>query len=204
MRRPRTDNERHNGPGCAISLEVVMPTVQKAPSLGTGKRFGPKENSYWARALPGAPSLLFIFCYIIIHVRKKPALVLNSRRGLEAQSGGSYECAQAAVTAGQRLSVKFFWMSAPQEMHYCMNKQTVPLCGRLWRPFEPWTEPAGPLLRLAWNQKQNVQQRKHLKCSWTWDNKINTHILNLKKLKSPDRKKNGSKSPTFKSISMKS
>lgn len=111
VRRPQTDNEQHNGPGCAISWEVVMPTVQKSPALDAGKRFGPEENSYWARALPGGPSLLLTFCYIIIHVRggrKKPVLFLKLPSRPADQSGGSYQCVQAGKAAWQRLGVKFF------------------------------------------------------------------------------------------------
>lgn len=81
-----------------------------------------------------------------------------------AEARSPDQCVQAGETAWQRLGDKFFWggrIFASQEMHYCTSKQTVPLCWRVWRPLEPWTKPAGPLLRLAWNQKQCVRQGKH-------------------------------------------
>lgn len=71
---------------------------------------------------------------------------------------------------------------APQEMHYCTSEQTASLCWGVWRPLEPWTKPAGPSLRLAWNQKQYVERGKHSQKKQTWNQlnrrwKINVWLI---------------------------
>lgn len=67
VRRPQTDNGRHNGPGWAISWSVVMPTIQRAPR----QTLSPEVTSRWARASPAGLSLLLVLCSIAATVMKE-------------------------------------------------------------------------------------------------------------------------------------
>lgn len=166
------------------TMDLAVPLAERLSCQLHKKPHARREQKVWPRgefmlseSFAWRP---FTSPHFLLHhySRKKKKSVLFRRLQSRAtdRRGGSYQCVQAGETALQRLGFKFclcFWLGllAPQETHYCTSKQTAPLCWGVWRPLEPWNKPAGPSLRLAWNQKQYVEHGKHFRKRESHQNK---------------------------------
>lgn len=138
-----------------IGLEVVMPTIQKAPRSTRS----PEETSYWAKALPGGPSLSVTSLFMW---RKKACpFSKDSCQELQTRAMEATDVFKLGKQRGRGwVSSCCFFVG-----FYLHKKCTIVWLNRqsncaVWRPFEPWTKPAGRSPRLASNQKQYVQQGK--------------------------------------------
>lgn len=158
MQRPHTDNEQHNGPGCAISWEVVMPTMQKAPRPAQGKGLALRRIHIEQKLCLEALHIFYLSVTSLFIWQKSPSCSCQASRPEQWQLPVCSSWGSCMAETGCQV---FWGILTPQEIHYCMREQTVPLCVGAWRPFESWTEPAGRSLGLARNQKQYVRQRKH-------------------------------------------
>lgn len=100
------------------------------------------------------------FCYIISHQTKKgPSCSWCFRQAPRPKLWQLPVCSRwGSCVAEAGCQVVFEGFQPLKKWTIVCVKQTVPLCGRVWRPFEPWTKPAEPSLGLA--ESQTICQTK--------------------------------------------
>ncbi len=149
--------------GCAISWEVVMPTIQKALRSTRAKDLATRRIHIERELCLEALHFFTLSVTSLFMWENSLSSSWGSRRGRTPQQRQLPVCSsrvRSVAEAGCQVFSRVGGISASQEVSYCTSRQTAPLCWRVWRPLEPSTEPAG--CSLSWRIRNNMSNRENV------------------------------------------